>query len=120
MYPHKHDLIRSNVIEESSRLNNPPTLFNGLKNIKSKPIINFKGKGIEISSIKKSENNNEIILRAVETLGRTSKGRIYFKGHITETNIMERKNLSPTKKINKNLDFVLKPFEIKTYKCIHI
>tara|TARA_X000001036_G_scaffold64127_1_gene54740 strand:- start:3011 stop:6079 length:3069 start_codon:yes stop_codon:yes gene_type:complete len=120
MYPHKHDLIRSNVIEESSSLNNPPTLFNGLKNIKSKPIINFKGKGIEISSIKKSENNNEIILRAVETLGRTSKGRIYFKGHITETNIMERKNLSPTKKINKNLDFVLKPFEIKTYKCVHI
>ena len=49
-----------------------------LKNIKSKSPINFEGEGIEISAIKKSEENNEIIIRAVETLGKTSKGKIYF------------------------------------------
>ena len=117
LYPHAHDIIRSNVIEESSKLNNPPILFNGLKNIKSKSAINFEGKGIEISSIKKSEHSNEIIIRAIETLGKTSEGKIYFKGKITETNLMERKRLKPTKKINESFDLVLKPFEIKTYRC---
>ena len=117
LYPHEHDLIRSNVIEESSKLNNPPILFNGVKNIKSKSALNFEGRGIEISSIKKSEHSNEIIIRAVETLGKTSKGKIYFKGKITETNLMERKSLKPTKKVNESFDLVLKPFEIKTYRC---
>jgi len=117
LYPHEHDLIRSNVIEESSKLNNPPILFNGVKNIKSKSAINFEGKGIEISSIKKSEYSNEIIIRAVETLGKTSKGKIYFKGKITETNLMERNSLKPTKKVNESFDLVLKPFEIRTFRC---
>ena len=86
-YPHEYDLIRSDVIKESTKLNHPPLLFNGVKNIKSKSPINFEGEGIEISAIKKSEQNSEIIFRAVETLGRTSKGKIYYNGKITETNL---------------------------------
>ena len=117
LYPHEHDLIRSNVIEESSKVNNTPILFNGVKNIKSKSAVTFEGKGIEISSIKKSEHGNEIIIRTVETLGKTSKGKIYFKGKITETNLMERKSLKPTRKVTGVFDLVLKPFEIRTYRC---
>ena len=116
-YPHEHDLIRSNVIEESTRLNQPPLLFDHLKNIESKSPINFEGEGIEISAIKKSEENNEIIIRAVETLGKTSKGKIYFNGKITETNLMERRNLKPALRVKNSSTLTLKPFEIKTYKC---
>ena len=101
-YPHEHDLIRSNVIEEATRLNQPPLLFDHLKNIETKSPINFEGDGIEISAIKKSEENNEIIIRAVETLGKTSKGKIYFNGKITETNLMERRNLKPGLRIKNS------------------
>ena len=117
-YPHEHDLIRSDVIEEATKLNHPPLLFDGEKNIKSKSPIKFEGKGIEISAIKKSELQNEIIFRAIETLGRTSTGRVYLNGELTETNLMERRNLKPSKKVNDNFELTLKPFEIKTYKCI--
>ena len=116
-YPHEHDLIRSNVIEESTRLNQPPLLFDHLINTESKSPINFEGEGIEISAIKKSEENNEIIIRAVETLGKTSKGKIYFNGKITETNLMERRNLKPALRVKNSSTLTLKPFEIKTYKC---
>ena len=117
-YPHEHDLIRSNVIEEATKLNHPPLLFDGVKNIESQSPINFEGKGIEISAIKKSEQNNEIIFRAVETLGRTSTGTVYLNGKLTETNLMERRNLKPSKRVNDNFELTLKPFEIKTYKFI--
>ncbi len=102
---------------ESTILNHPPLLFNGVKNNNSKSLINFDGKGIEITAIKKSEQSNEIIFRAVETLGKTSKGKIYFNGKVTETNLMERRNLKPAKNVNGSLAIELKPFEIKTFRC---
>ena len=116
-YPHQNDLIRSDVIQESTILNHPPLLFNGVKNNNSKSLINFDGKGIEITAIKKSEQSNEIIFRAVETLGKTSKGKIYFNGKVAETNLMERRNLKPAKNVNGSLAIELKPFEIKTFRC---
>ena len=117
-YPHDHDLIRSDVIEESTLLNHPPLLFDSVKNVKSRSPIIFEGEGIEISAIKKSEQNNEIIFRAVETLGKTSTGRVYLKGQITETNLMERRKLKPTKRVKDSFGLTLKPFEIKTFKCL--
>ena len=105
------------MIEEATKLNHPPLLFDRVKNIESKSPINFDGEGIEISAIKKSEENNEIIIRAVETLGKMSKGTIYFNGIITETNLMERRNLKPALRVKNSSTLTLKPFEIKTYKC---
>ena len=116
-YPHQNDLIRSDVIQESTILNHPPLLFNGVKNDTSASPVNFDGKGIEITAIKKSEQSNEIIFRAVETLGKTSKGKIYFNGKVVETNLMERRNLKPAKNVNDSLAIELKPFEIKTFRC---
>ena len=116
-YPHQNDLIRSNVIQESTILNHPPLLFNGLKNDTSESPINFDGKGIEITAIKKSEKDKELILRAVETLGKTCEGEIYFNGKVVETNLMERRNLKPAKNVNGSFVIKLKPFEIKTFRC---
>ena len=113
------------ILEFSNRLEENPkkfylrlnSLFDRVKNIESKSPINFDGEGIEISAIKKSEENNEIIIRAVETLGKMSKGKIYFNGKITETNLMERRNLKPALRVKNSSTLTLKPFEIKTYKC---
>ena len=115
-YPHNKDLIRSNVIEESTLLNHPPIVFEGYKNLSTSSTITYKGKGIEITAFKKSEYKNEIIIRTVETLGRNSEGNIYLDGEITETNILEQKNINKPKRIKEKYFLKLKPFEIKTFK----
>ena len=115
-YPHNKDLIRSDVIEESTLLNHPPLIFEGYKNLSTSSSITYEGKGIEIAAFKKSEYENEIIIRTVETLGRNSKGNIYLDGEITETNLLEQKNISKAKRVKDNYRLKLKPFEIKTFK----
>ena len=115
-YPHNKDLIRSNVIEESTLLNHSPIVFEGYKNLSTSSTITYKGKGIEITAFKKSEYKNEIIIRTVETLGRNSEGNIYLDGEITETNLLEQKNINKPKRIKEKYFLKLKPFEIKTYK----
>ena len=115
-YPHNKDLIRSNVIEESTLLNHSPIIFEGYKNLSTSSTITYKGKGIEITAFKKSEYKNEIIIRTVETLGRNSEGNIYLDGEITETNLLEQKNINKPKRIKEKYFLKLKPFEIKTYK----
>ena len=59
---------------------------------------------------------NEIIIRAVETLGRNSVGNIYFNGNIIETNLLEKKDINKIKRVKEKYRLKLKPFEIKTYK----
>lgn len=115
-YPHNKDLIRSNVIEESTLLNHSPIVFEGYKNLSTSSTITYKGKGIEITAFKKSEYKNEIIIRTVETLGRNSEGNIYLDGEITETNLLEQKNINKPKRIKEKYFLKLKPFEIKTFK----
>ena len=115
-YPHNNDLIRSNVIEESTLLNNHPLCFDGYQSKAVTSPLTFKGKGIEISAMKKSEFQNEVIIRAVETLGKISKGEIYFEGNLNETNLLEKKNIGKSKKVKDYFSIMLKPFEIRTYK----
>ena len=115
-YPHDKDLIRSNVIKESTLLNHPPLIFEGYKNLSTSSALTYEGKGIEITAFKKSEYKNEIIIRTVETLGRNSEGDIFLNGEITETNLLEQKNISNVKKVKEKYTLKLKPFEIKTFK----
>ena len=115
-YPHIKDLIRSDVIEESILLNHSPLIFDGYKNLSTSSSIKFQAKGIEITAFKKSEYKKEIIIRTVETLGRNSEGNIYLNGEITETNLLEQKNISQPKKVKEKYHLKLKPFEIKTFK----
>ncbi len=115
-YPHNNDLIRSDVIEESTLLNHSPLVFEGYKNLSTSSTVTYKGKGIEITAFKKSEYKNEIIIRTVETVGRNSEGNIYLNGQITETNLLEQKNISKSKRVKDKYRLKLKPFEIKTFK----
>ena len=91
-------------------------VFDGYKNLTTSNLIAYEGKGIEITAFKKSEHKNEIIIRAVETLGRNSVGNIYFNGNIIETNLLEKKDINKVKTVKEKYRLNLKPFEIKTYK----
>ena len=113
-YPHENDLIRSNVISESRLLNQKPILFDGVSsNIKSE--IFLEGDGLELSVIKKAEKKDCWILRIVETHGRTSVGRLYLKGNLIESDLMEWNESSEKIKVSEFYPLSLNSFEIKTY-----
>jgi alpha-mannosidase len=118
LLPHKNDLIHSDVISESSCLNQEPLLFDGMVSDMDIP-IKLMGEGLELSVLKKAEKEDAWILRIVETLGRNSSGSIQCTGIVTECDLMEWEEISSPENVEGSLDVSLNPFEIKTYKITY-
>ena len=115
LFPHKHDLIRSSVITESTCLNQGPIMFEGVSSDLEIP-IKLSGQGLELSVLKKAEKEDCCIIRIVETHGRNSKGVLQFKGSINECNLIEWENLDKKENVQGEFLIDFSPFEIKTYK----
>lgn len=115
LLPHTNDLIRSNVISESSCLNQEPLLFQGFKSDNQIP-VKISGKGVELTVLKKAEKEESWVFRIVETHGRISNASLFFSGKVVECNLMEWENSSDETVIENEMKLELKPFEIKTYK----
>ncbi len=115
LLPHTNDLIRSNVISESSCLNQEPLLFQGFKSDNQIP-LKISGKGVELTVLKKAEKEESWVFRIVETHGRISNASLFFSGKVIECNLMEWENSSNETVIENEMKLELKPFEIKTYK----
>ena len=115
LLPHDNDLIHSNVLSESTCLNQEPILFEGFESKINAP-LKFFGDGVELSVLKKAEKEDALIIRLVEIHGRVSNGSIKINGRVTECDLMEWKEIGASENINESFSFVLQPFEIKTYK----
>ena len=115
LLPHKHDLIRSAVITESTCLNQGPIMLEGVSSDLEIP-IKLSGQGLELSVLKKAEKEDCWIVRIVETHGRNSRGTLHFKGSINECNLIEWENLDKKENVQGKFLMDLSPFEIKTYK----
>ncbi len=118
LYPHAGDLIRSDVISQAAQLNQGLIQFEGYRSESEKAPWRLSGEGVSLESVKKAENEDCLILRIVETLGRRSEGFLHLTGsgtRLTETDLLEWKNgeeYSCTDPVEMNLA----PFEIRTYK----
>lgn len=117
LYPHKGDLVHSDVMSQSAQLNHPVVIFDGCSAKKFEPPITLSGNGLSLEVVKKAEKENCLIVRVVETLGKSSKGILtsrFIRTEWIETNLMERED---GKAINaKTMNIQLKPFEIRTWK----
>jgi len=118
LLPHQSDLIHSNVISESSCLNQEPLLFEGMKSEIDIP-LKLIGDGLELSVLKKAEKENAWILRVVETHGRVSNGSIQINGEVTECDLMEWNELGAPQTVEGSLELTLDPFEIRSYKVTY-
>jgi alpha-mannosidase len=118
LLPHQDDLIHSNVIRESSCLNQGPMLFEGMASEIDIP-LKLIGEGMELTVLKKAEKEDAWILRVVETHGRVSSGAVQLKGMITECDIMEWNELGDPQAVEDSFPLTLEPFEIKTYKVTY-
>ena len=115
LFPHKHDLIRSGVITESTCLNQGPVMLEGVSSDLEIP-IKLSGEGLELSVLKKAEKENCWVVRIVETHGRNSRGTLHLQGSINECNLIEWENIDEKENIQGKYLIELSPFEIKTYK----
>ena len=117
LLPHKHDLIRSNTIAESTCLNQKPVMLEGVSSMLEIP-IKLSGKGLELTVLKKAEKEKCWIVRIVETHGRNSKGALHFNGSVNKCNLIEWENLDELEDVHGDFLIELSPFEIRTYKII--
>ena len=115
LLPHKQDLIRSSVIEESTCLNQEPMMFEGVSSTVDIP-LSLSGEGLELTVLKKAEKEDLWVVRIVETHGRNSKGSLSLQGTVMECNLMEWEDLGDPVSVKNDLALDLSPFEIKTYK----
>lgn len=115
VFPHQHDLIHSEVLMESSCLNQQPILFEAVRSEIDIP-LKLMGDGLELSVLKKAEKEDQLIIRIVETHGRRSTGSIQLKGLLAECDLMEWHDIDSPINIDGEYEISLSPFEIRTYK----
>ncbi|MCJ7842953.1 glycosyl hydrolase-related protein [Lederbergia sp. NSJ-179] len=119
-YPHKDDFIAAEVYKKGYELNTPIHRVEETKNgIEDKnrqaSFVQLSGENIMISSVKKAEFDDDMIIRLYETSGSHTETKITFGfavQEMEETNLLEQSGqLIP---LGSPISF--KPFEIKTLK----
>ena len=118
LLPHSGDLIHSDVLAEAAQLNQGILEFRGFCADGDIFPCRLEGDGLSVEAIKKSEKNEYIIIRIVETKGKRSSGQLKFPKKplkLIETDLLE---WSSKREIicEDYLNITLKPFEIRTYK----
>ena len=118
LFPHLDSFQDSGVIQEAYNLNSPLTLMSG--NFDSKSFIFVDKKNIIVESIKKSEDDDDIIVRLYEAFGGHVKTNIQFNfdlfKKVFQCNMLEFE-MNEFKLNEKNqIDVSFKPFEIITLK----
>ena len=119
LFPHRNDLIRSDVQAESACFNHLPVIFEGARSETRIP-IGLNGDGLELSVLKKAEKEDLWIIRIIERAGRGSAGFLEMKGTLTECDLMEWNNVDTPVSVKGKIPIRLAPFEIKTYKITPI
>lgn len=117
--PHKGRFPDSPVIQEAYCFNRPPLLFPGFASEDAALPCHLESQGINLEVIKKAEKEACLVIRLVESLGRSSSGILRLRkpwNKIRETNLIEWEDGKPLKLEDHELALTLKPFEIKTLK----
>ncbi|MCX7720515.1 MAG: glycosyl hydrolase-related protein [Dictyoglomus thermophilum] len=118
--PHLGPLNES-TIKEAEELNRPLYIMNLNEYKEEKSLLSWDKRNVILGALKKAEDEEGIILRFVEYLGKEEDVNIKFNisvRKIYETNLLEdtEKEISIE---NSNLKLHIRPFEIKTIKVIY-
>lgn len=117
-FPHKGDLIHSNVMEQAALLNRPPKLFNGFA-AERQPVCSLDSDCVTLEIVKKAEKEDCLIVRMVETSGQVGSAHLRWNGSaekLVETNLLEWTDETVVPRSGYGFDLEFKPFEIRTFK----
>ncbi|WP_130859037.1 alpha-mannosidase [Gracilibacillus phocaeensis] len=117
-YPHQGDFIAGDVYKEGYELNVPvrsTELEGAQQNNNTSSFVQIEGNHVMLATLKKAENDNDIIIRLYETSGSHSQVQLLLNidvEEIIETNLLEE----PKQAIDLGQPIRFQPFEIKTFK----
>ncbi|MFN3698610.1 MAG: glycoside hydrolase family 38 C-terminal domain-containing protein, partial [Dictyoglomus sp.] len=118
--PHK-DSLKELTLKESEELNRPLYTIKLSQKVSEKSLLSWENTNVILGSLKRAENDNGIILRFVEYLGREDMVKIHFNIPIKkafETNLLEDiEREIPVR--DSTIEINIKPFEIKTIKLLY-
>lgn len=132
--PHRGDFRQASIIDAAYAFNNPAEyiLLGEKINTNSLPLryeaVTSDNKNVVVEVVKQSEDGNDDIIRVYETFGRRSRARLDFAkkySSVIEVGMSEEKleyvdSLSKGTELTydgKELNFIIRPFEIKTFRC---
>ncbi|RAK07839.1 alpha-mannosidase [Halanaerobium saccharolyticum] len=127
LYLHQGDFRKGKTIEEATNINTPlkaRVIENRISNqlAGNSTLIKIKGDNLILSAFKKSEFDQDYILRVYDSYGQRNKSTVsFFKElwQVKEVNLMERDMKTDNEiiiKDSKSFTFEIKPYEIKTFK----
>lgn len=117
LLPHKGSFIEAGVPEEAWELNNPSRLFKGNKAIESFLKVESEGT-VFVDAFKQADSEEGYVIRLHDHTGgrrNVTLNCLFDAESYVETNLVEKK-LGDFQAIeNKEINFTLDPFEIKTF-----
>lgn len=120
--PHSGDFRIGGTIEQAYSLNNPThaVAVSGGVNILGNEMsyVSVDKPNVVIESVKKAEDSSNLIVRVYECHNKRSDVVMNLAGNITaccECNLLEEADI-PIEFSGKQIEFSIKPFEIKTFK----
>lgn len=116
LYPHMETVAYGGTIEEANRLNLPAQVVSGAF-CDERRIVSVDNKGVQIDVVKKAEDEDCLIVRMHECRGgrqEVSLASDYLVQSIVPCNLLEHD--CGEKVEGASVSFVMKPFEIKSFK----
>jgi alpha-mannosidase len=118
LLPHAGDLAHSDVFAEAAMLNQGLVVLPSIDAAGATLPVRLEGEGIELSVLKKAEEQDCLVVRVVERCGTRTRGRLVArdaKARFVPTDLVEwRDDDQAASHGSVTLD--LAPFEIRTYK----
>lgn len=137
--PHRGDFRQAGIIDAAYALNNPPEFVflpdgEECENAGREALplcceaVESENKNVFVEVVKKAEDGEADILRVYEVFGRRSRSRLNFSAayrSVREVNLNEDESeyidqfagKTALRFDGKGVDFVIRPFEIKTFRC---
>lgn len=116
LYPHTGAVVQGGTIEQANQLNLPAQVVKGgFEELRR--IVRVSTDGVQIDAVKKAEDEECLIVRMHECRGGRHEVRLESEfpvKRIVPCNLLEHDCGEATE--GSRVDFVIKPFEIKTFK----
>lgn len=124
LFPHQGDFREGRVVREAYLLNNSMYQISGRMPVKEqkKAYIAVSEENVVLETVKPAEESEDIILRFYEAHGQRTKAEVCVADglwQVYETDLMEEHPVPVREKTNK-FSFVIKPYEIKTFRLVRM
>lgn len=116
LLPHENSWVEGNTVREAWQLNNPLTYKHGEVTPKGQSLLNCSADNLMIDAVKKAEYEDAVVIRLHEFEGKRVNARLFGDWSIAswqECDLMERPISDEVN--NGEIDFYIKPYEIKTF-----